>query len=65
MTSDIDIWRSAQQMVDQFGEFAPIECAIRADDFLDKGDFEGEALWRKIMAAAEHLLEEVPKGEAH
>ena len=37
----IDIWRAAQLMVRQHGEFAVIACAMKADEMLDRGDVEG------------------------
>ena len=41
MTSDLDIYRSAQVLVKQHGEDAPIHAAMRADAMLDKGDLDG------------------------
>ena len=35
MTSDIDIFRSANLLVKQHGEDAPIKAAMRADAMLD------------------------------
>ncbi len=63
--TDIDIWRSAQQMDEQFGDHAPIECAMRADQFGEQNDYAGQALWIKIKAAAEELLKDKPDGEVH
>ncbi len=37
MIPDIDIWRSAQALVKQYGQDAPIHAAMRADAMLDKG----------------------------
>ncbi len=38
MILDLDIYRSAQVLVKQHGQDAPIEAAIRADAMLEKGD---------------------------
>ena len=38
MTSDLDIFRSAKLLVDQHGEDAGIEAAMRADAMLENGD---------------------------
>lgn len=65
MPSDIDIWRSAQQLIKQFGDDAPIECAMRADRFGEKNDYAGQAVCIKIKAAAEELLRDKPDGEVH
>ncbi len=35
MTSDIDIYRSANELIKQHGEDAPIEAAMRADELLE------------------------------
>ena len=56
MISEMDVWRSAQVMVKRFGENAPLEAAKRADGMLEKGDFDGCTVWRRIMKAAEELL---------
>ncbi len=40
MTPDLDIYRSANVLVKQHGEDAPIEAAMRADAMLEAGDLE-------------------------
>ena len=63
MTSDIDIYRSANELIKQFGDAADIEAAMRADELMDTGDMEGEAVWLRIVKAVEELLaEERPDG---
>ena len=64
MTSDLDIFRSANELIKQHGDAADIEAAMRADERLAAGDMEGEAVWLKIVKAIEELLsEERPEGE--
>ena len=64
MTSDLDIYRSANELIKQHGDAADIEAAMRADARLAAGDMEGEAVWLRIMKAIEELLsEERPEGE--
>ena len=41
MTSDLDIYRSANELIEQHGEDAPIEAAMRADELMEAGDMEG------------------------
>ena len=41
-----------------FGEGAAIQAAMRADDMLDKGDLDGTAVWRQIVAAVNDLQRE-------
>ncbi len=55
MTSDIDIYRSANEIIKQHGEAADIEAAMRADERLAAGDMEGEAVWLRIVKAVEEL----------
>ncbi len=55
MTSDLDIYRSANELIEQHGEAADIEAAMRADERLAAGDMEGEAVWLRIIKAIEEL----------
>ena len=43
MIPALDIYRSANVLVKQHGEDAPIHAAMRADAMLDKGDLDGRA----------------------
>ena len=67
MTSDLDIYRSASELIKQHGEVADIEAAMRADELMEAGDMEGRAVWLRIIKAIEELLsEERPDGvEVH
>ena len=63
MIPDLDIYRSAQVLVKQHGQDAPIQAAMRADAMLDKGDLDGCAVWRRVLRAVEELRsEERPDG---
>ncbi len=63
MTSDLDIYRSANLLVKQHGEDAPIEAAMKADAMLERGDLDDAAVWRRIVRAARELLsKEKPPG---
>ncbi len=64
MTSDIDIYRSANELIKQHGDAADIEAAMRADERLAAGDMEGEAVWLWILEAIEELLSEERPGDA-
>ena len=67
MTSDLDIYRSANELIKQHGEVADIEAAMRADELMAAGDMEGVTVWLRIVKAVEELLsEERPEGaEVH
>lgn len=58
MTSDLDIYRTADLLVKQHGDEAPIHAAMRADELLDRGDIEGQAVWKRILRAVEELLDQ-------
>ena len=51
MTSDLDIYRSANVLVKHHGQDAPIEAAMRADELLEAGDLEGCEVWKRIVKA--------------
>ncbi len=60
MTSDLDIYRSANVLVKRHGQDAPIEAAMRADAMLEKGDMDGDAVWKRILRAAGELQRTKP-----
>ena len=55
MIPDIDIYGSAQLLVKQHGEDAPIQAAMRVDAMLEKGDLDGYAVWRRVLRAVGEL----------
>ncbi len=67
MTSDLDIYRSASELIKQYGEDAPTLAAMQADELMEAGDMDGRAVWLRIVKAIEELLsEERPEGaEVH
>ena len=64
MTSDLDIYRSANELIKQHGEDAPVLAAMRADELMEAGDMEGEAVWLRIVKAIEELQSEERPGDA-
>ena len=60
MTSDLDIYRSAQVLVKQHGQDTPIEAAMRADAMLEAGDLDGCAMLRRILRAVGELQGSAP-----
>ncbi len=65
MTSDLDIYRSANALVKQHGQDAPIHATMRAVAMLETGDLKGYAAWKRILRAVEELQGTEPKpGEA-
>ncbi len=63
MIPDLDIYRSANVLVKQHGQDAPIHAAMRADAMLEAGDLDGYAVWKRIIKAVGELLsKERPDG---
>jgi len=56
MTSDLDIYRAANELIHQYGDEAAIHAAMRADTLAEKGDLDGYAVWRRIVKAIETIL---------
>jgi len=56
MTDDIDIYRTAKVLIELHGEDAPIQAAMKADALLEAGDIDGQAVWKRILAAVDELL---------
>ncbi len=66
MTSNLDIYRTANLLIEQHGDEATIHAAMRADALLEAGDLGGQAVWKRIIRAIEELQDRTPpgKGEA-
>ena len=65
MTSDLDIYRTAQVLIREHGEDAALEAAQRADAMLEKGHMEGRATWKRVLKAVEEMQrKERREGEA-
>ena len=59
--SDLDVYRSAHALIQQHGEAAAVEAAMKADAMLDEGDLDGSAVWRRIVAAINELTSTRPR----
>ncbi len=66
MTSDLDIYRTANVLIREHGEDAAlVEAAQQADAMLDKGSLDGQRVWKRVLAAVEEIQREEPReGEA-
>ncbi len=60
MIANLDIYRSANVLVKQHGQDAPIHAAMRADAMLEAGDLDGYAVWKRILWAVEELQRAEP-----
>ena len=55
MTSDLDIFRTANVLIREHGAGAALEAAQRADAMLERGDMDGCAVWKRIVVAIEEI----------
>ena len=65
VVDDIDIYRSAKQLIDKHGENAGIEASMRTDAMLEQGDLDGNAVWIRILEAVKELQNTAPVGLVH
>ncbi len=52
MIPDPEIYRSANVLVKQHGQDAPIHATMKADAMLDKGDLDGFAVWKRALSSS-------------
>lgn len=64
-TTDVDVWRAAKLLIDQYGEDATAEAMKRTDARAAKGDTTGKVLWLRILEAIEELQSTKPNGPVH
>jgi hypothetical protein len=64
MISDLDIWRAANLLIRQHGDEAELESARRTDLMLNRGDLEGQTVWKRIRRAIVEL-QAPASGPAH
>ncbi len=59
-----DTYRCAHLLIERYGDDAPIEAAMRADEPMEAGDMEGVAVWLRMLKAVEEFLSEERPGDA-
>jgi len=64
MISDLDIWRAANLLTQRHGADPEIEAAKCADQMLERGDLDGQVVWKRIRRAIT-ALQAQPKGPLH
>ena len=61
-TADLDIYRTANVLVKEYGaEQALLMAAKRADALLDFGDIDGQRVWKGVLRAVENLTRQERK----
>jgi hypothetical protein len=56
MTSELDIYRAANLLVQHGAGEAPLVAAKRANAMLEHGDLEGQRVWKGVLRAVEELI---------
>jgi hypothetical protein len=65
LTSDLDIYRTANVLIREHGDEADLEAAQHADAMLEKGAIDGQRVWKRVLAAVKEIQREEPReGEA-
>ncbi len=57
---DRDIWRAANLLIQKRGPDAVFHASQRADELLERGDIDGQAVRLRIHEAVRELLRERP-----
>ncbi len=61
MTTDLDIYRTANVLIRKHGEDAALEAAQSADAMLDKGSLDGQRVWKRVLAAVKEIQRQEPR----
>ena len=65
MTTELDIYRTANVLIREHGEDAALEAAQRADAMLETGSLDGQRVWKRVLAAVKEIQRKEPRaGEA-
>ena len=65
MVTQLDVYRTAQVLVREHGADSPIRAAMQHDALLERGDLDGAAVWKRVLAAIDVLLDkQKPDGAA-
>ena len=59
-TSERDVWAGANLLIENYGHDAPLFAAMRADDWLARGDIAQYRLSKRILTAVDELLMMAP-----
>jgi hypothetical protein len=61
MTSDLDLYRTANVLIREHGEDADLQAAMRADAMLEKGSLDGQRVWKRVLAAVKKIQRQEPR----
>jgi hypothetical protein len=60
--TNVDIWRSANLLIKQFGDQAELQAAMKADEMLERNDPAGISAWKNVIDAIRELKRDKPGG---
>jgi hypothetical protein len=60
MSIETEIYRTANLLIEEYGEMAAPAALIRADQLFERGDVSGRKVWLRIAKVAEDMLSEQP-----
>jgi ABC-type sugar transport system ATPase subunit len=63
--ADARVYAAAVDLLDQYGEDAPLEASAVADGHERAGDMVATAFWRAVEQATQIVLMDEPLGEVH
>ena len=55
LVDDLDIYRSANELIKQHGDESLARATMRADELAADGEMEGRAVWLRVVKAVEEL----------
>jgi hypothetical protein len=62
---EVELWRSAADLISAHGEAAEAEALARADAALDGGDVNGFNGWKKVARLIAEMQSRTPHGDTH
>ena len=59
-----DLYRTANLLIESYGEMAVVGASIKADQCLQSGDHDGRSVWLRVAQCVELLMDDetAPKG---
>jgi hypothetical protein len=56
MVTELDVYRTAQLLIRQYGADSPIQATMQHDTMLERGDLQGATVWKRVVAAIDVIL---------
>jgi hypothetical protein len=57
MVTELDVYHTAQGLLRQYGADSPMRAAMQHGALLERGDLDGAAVWKRVLAAIDVLLQ--------